>query len=91
MEILGINVKEVSEMHYDDMLGCVPPHYIKVLNDKSVNGFAVGEAYSHEPCDGKWKPVFAAYLQFESKFYKVENAVHFTSTQVAKTSNIIIN
>lgn len=51
---------EVTEEEYDDMLGCVPPVYLR-----GVDGFLVGEALTRGPLG----TVYANYFQRGGQFF----------------------
>ena len=53
--------KEVSEEHYDEMLGCLPPERM------TGNAFLVGEASDHG--GEKYAPRYAMYFMENGKFY----------------------
>jgi hypothetical protein len=77
--------KEVSEDRYYEMLGVVPPLYFSTLDGVSVRGgFAVGEVYTHEIYDGKYRGVYDAFYQKDGKYYQVTGMVYFTDKNSAK-------
>jgi hypothetical protein len=83
------NDKEVSEDRYYEMLGVVPPIYFKTLDGINVKGgFAVGEVYSHEEIDGKFRGVYSGFYIKADKFYEVNGMVYFTDKNSAKRAKI---
>jgi DNA repair protein RadC len=77
--------KEVSEERYYDMLGVVPPLYFRTLDGISVRGgFAVGEVYSHQEREGKFRGIYDAFYQKGNKYYQVNGMVYFISKDEAK-------
>ena len=75
----GVPDKEVDEKTYFDMLGAVPPIYLKTIDGQPhANAFAVGEAYgnvwvSHPTEKGKFIAPFTyrAYYIKDGKYYEV--------------------
>lgn len=82
----GVGDIPVSEDRYEEMRGAVPPIYINSIDGHGVtNGFAVGEAYSHEATPDGFKAVYTAFYTFGDKYYQVADLVYFTAKGTAKT------
>jgi len=82
----GVGDIPVSEEKYSDMRDAVPPIYITTIDGHGVmNGFAVGEAYSHAITPDGHKALYTAYYTFGDKYYQVADLVYFVGSGQAKT------
>lgn len=85
----GVGDTPVSEDRYEEMRGAVPPIYITSIDGHGVtNGFAVGEAYTHDATPDGFKALYTAFYTFGDKYYEVADLVYFTGKGLAKTMQL---
>lgn len=83
-----IEDKVISEDHYDNMLGAMPPIWITNLDGIPLKGaFALGEPYNHVKLGDIYKAVFLAFYEKDGKYYEVGNKVYFNAKGEAARAN----